>query len=106
MEHWAAAPFREAVAIEVDDIHVARTCGDALGQDGGALVDQGQGEPIDNFVITDSAPGDLPPRCNVLDQRRDLGVGMAGARCRVVTVVAGAGFLAKALHFHQGVGQG
>ncbi|MNY33939.1 hypothetical protein D3C86_1682400 [compost metagenome] len=90
---WAAAPGREAVAVDPHQVDVAAALGDAFVEQLDTLVDQHQQAAVVNFLIADDAAldaqfaSDLPGQC---DHFRVI-----LALTAFVTVIAATGLLAK-----------
>src|SRR5258707_138403 len=103
--HGAAAPDGEAIAGQVDHVDIARLAGDAVFQDVGAFVDQGEDQALDDFLIGDLARGDAQLLAVGLDHLVDQ-LGRDGiALARLVVVPARAGLLAEAAQLAQLVGR-
>ena len=60
IEHWAASPAGEAIAVNVDDIDIAGSIGNAFLQNFDAFYDQCQDKTVNNFVIRDRPAGNSP----------------------------------------------
>src|SRR5712691_2900551 len=96
VEHGAAAVAREAVAVEVGDVDVARAKRDALLEDARALVDERPEAAREHLVVADRAPRDAAVFRASGDDRLHRGIGLGRARAGLVAVPSGGGLLAEA----------
>src|SRR5690606_3047618 len=104
MEHRAAAPRREAVAGEVDDVDVRRARRDAFVEDARAFVDERVDQALDDLLVADLPPRHAAVARMLLDHRVDFGRRMRGAVAGPVVAPAGAGLLAEAPALAEQVG--
>src|SRR5215467_1961872 len=102
VEHGAAAPRRESVAVEVHDVDVGRAQRDALTEQMSALVHQREDTAIHNFVAADGAPLDARLASGLLDQSGGFGIGR-GLTVFVILRPSTSGLLAEAPHLAQPV---
>src|SRR5579883_2462513 len=105
IEHRSAAPSREAIAGEIDDVDVARSERDALLEDLGALVDQRVDGALDDLLVGDRLALDAQPLRFRGDHLLDLGIGERRAAALLVAVPAGTGLLPVAALLADLVGQ-
>src|SRR5207342_1063175 len=73
-EHQAAAIAREAEAVEPHDVDVAGAQRLALLQDLAGLVDRGEQQPAQDFLVAERALLDAHPLGDLLDDAVHLGV--------------------------------
>src|SRR5712692_11602126 len=105
VEHRPAAPSREAVAGDVDDVDVGGAQRDALLEQLGALVDQRVDGALDDLVVGDRLARHAEPLRLRQDQLFDLGVRQRRAAALVVAVPAGIGLLPVAAPLADLVGE-
>ena len=103
-EHQPAAIAREAEAVQPHHVDVAGAIRLALLEDPAGLVDRGEQQAAQDFLVGERAlrhahlGGDLP------DDGGHLRIGMRRAVAFLVAIPAGAGLLAIAAHLHQSIG--
>src|SRR5690554_5341587 len=100
IEHRPALMGREAVAVDIDDVDIAGTLGNALFQDLGAFVDQRVHGALDDVFIGQRAALHALFLRGGFQNGRQLRVGQRGARTLLVDVEALAGLLTQ----HAGFG--
>src|SRR5260370_18291627 len=100
--HWPSAISWKPVAIQVNDVDVDGTQGDALLEDAPALVHERQNAPIHDLFRRDLALWDTSFGSPLAHQVGDFGIRMR-APVLVVLVPAGAALLAITSHFAQPV---
>ena len=104
VEHRTAAPDRETVSVDPDDVYIAGPLGDALVEDLRPLADHRIDQPLDDFLVANLATFDPVPGRRLHDQPLDFRIGTAGAGALLVDIEAAAGLLAEAAHLAQGIG--
>ncbi len=104
--HRAAVVGREAVAVDEDDVLVAGAQRDALFEQVGADVGQGEEQALHDLLVGDLARRDAQALGLLGEERFDLGRALRLAVALVVVVEAGAGLLAPALLLVHGVDHG
>src|SRR5207237_10747663 len=102
--HQPAAIAREAEAVEPHDIDIAGAERLALIEDLARLVDRREQQPLQDLLVGEVVLRDTQLGDGLLDDARDLRVGMRRAVARLVAIPALAGFLAAAAGFDDTVG--
>src|SRR5262249_52790495 len=100
--HRTAAPSREAVAIDVNDVDVHGSQREALLENLRAFIHQSIHGSFDNFLFADLAPGDSCFGCCLLDQLLYFGIRVRFS-ILIVAIPAGAGLLSKPAQLAQPV---
>src|ERR1700743_3748940 len=95
VEHRSAAPWREAIAVQVHDVDVGTALCDAILHYSRAFVDQGGEGGFCDFLIAHSARGEAFLLAILLDDRGHCRIRDGVAGPGFVTVEARAGFLTK-----------
>src|SRR5256885_5809669 len=103
-EHQPAAITREAKAVEPHDIDIAGAERLALIEDLARLIDRREQQPLQDLLVGEIVLRDTQLGDGLLDDARDLRVGMRRAVARLVAIPALAGFLAEAAGFDDTVG--
>src|SRR5215467_3305836 len=96
VEHGTAAIAREAVAVQIGHVDVARTQRDTLLEDARALVDEGPQAALQDLVVADLPPLDPALLGAGGDERLHLGIGLGRTAARLVAVPPRARLLAEA----------
>src|SRR5207249_5404154 len=99
IEHRAAAPSWETVAVHVDQVDVGGALRDALLEDLGAFVHQRVDRALHDLLVGDGAPLDAGFARAFDNQVVDDRVRNGRAAARLIAVEARAGLLAEAAHF-------
>ena len=96
VEHGAAPVAREAVAVQVGDVDIARAQRDALFENAGAFIDEGPEAALEDLLVADlpSRDATLLGRCR--DQCLDFGIGPGSPRAGLVAVPPASRLLAEA----------
>src|SRR6266851_4575358 len=102
--HRAAAISREAVAVDVDDVDIDSSEGNAFFQNLGPFVDESVEGALHDFVRCDPAPRNPCLSSALLDELLSFRIGEHCAAAFFVAIPAAAGLLAKAAHLTQPVG--
>src|SRR5690606_11167975 len=97
--HQPAAPAREAETMQPHHVHVARADRLAFLEDLASLVDRGEQQTMQNFLVAERALLDALLGCNFLDQTRDFRIRDRRAIARLVAVPPGARLEALAASF-------
>src|SRR6267143_4133300 len=105
VEHRAAAMTREAEAVGVDDVDVARARGVPFLEHARAFVGERRRDARDDLLVGDRPPPDAARRRRLIGELFDQRIGgSVAAAGRVVLVPAGAGLLAVAAHLEELIG--
>ena len=103
--HQAAAIAREAEAVQPHHVDITGAQRGALFEDLAGLVDGGEKQPLQDFVITDvAALLDAELGRSFLYDPRDLGIGARGAVAWLVLVPASIGLLPQPAGLDDAVG--
>src|ERR1700759_974830 len=92
--HRPAAPYRPAIAVYPDHVDVARTRGDTLLQNAGALVDHREDHALDDLLLRDRPSVDAEPGRPLENDFFDLRIGNRRARARIIAKISLPGLLA------------
>ena len=102
-EHWATSNFRETVAVDVHNIDITWSNGDAVFQDTRPFVDQRIQTTLQNLIVVNF--GALIPSSADVSSTMDTTSGSVSSRgCFQGRCKPAIGFLPKAIHFAELVG--
>ena len=93
VEHRTSAVAGKSVAVNPDQVDVARSKGEAFFEDPGAFIDEGEDAALDNLVSGERAALDAELPRHALDEERNLGIGDGRAAAFLVAIEARAGLL-------------